>query len=222
MGYLDNTSVTVDAILTNKGRELLAKGDGSFDITQFALADDEIDYDLWNPDHPLGTDFYGIIIENLPLTEAIPDETQAMKSRLLTLDNNTTTRIPTVQVDKSSLTLNTGQAAIIQASTFGLSNANSTFGYSAILSDSSVALIAPVPGQEITSNILPTVPSVNPNAEATSIASLSQGGFRIVGKQLSKTKTAQLTIIGNETGGSTSVSITVKAASLATTQRGAS
>ena len=84
MGYLDNTSVTVDAILTNKGRELLAKGDGSFNITQFALADDEIDYDLWNPDHPLGTDFYGIIIENLPLTEAIPDETQAMKSRLLT------------------------------------------------------------------------------------------------------------------------------------------
>ena len=220
MGYLDNTSVTVDAILTNKGRELLAKGDGSFNITQFALADDEIDYDLWNPDHPLGTDFYGIIIENLPLTEAIPDETQAMKSRLLTLDNNTTTRIPTVQVDKQTLRLNTGQSAVIQASTFGLSNANSTFGYSAILSDSSVALIAPVPGQEITSNILPTVPSVNPNAEATSVAALSQGGFRIVGKQLAKNKTAQLTIIGNETGGSTTVTIRVKAANLATTQRG--
>ena len=120
MGYLDNTSVTVDAILTNKGRELLAKGDGSFNITQFALADDEIDYDLWNPNHSLGSDYYGIIIENMPLTEAIPDETQAMKSRLLTLDNNTTTRIPTVQVDKSSITLNTGQSAIIQASTFGL------------------------------------------------------------------------------------------------------
>ncbi len=221
MGYLDNTSVTVDAILTNKGRELLAKGDGSFNITQFALADDEIDYDLWNPDHPLGTDFYGIIIENLPMTEAIPDETQAMKSRLLTLDNNTTTRIPTVQVDKDSLKLNTGQVAVIQASTFGLSNANSTFGYSAILSDSSVALITPVPGQEITSNILPTVPSVNPNAEATSVAALSQGGFRIVGKQLAKNKTAQLTIIGNETGGSTTVTIKVRAANLATTQRGA-
>jgi len=220
MGYLDNTSVTVDAILTNKGRELLAKGDGSFNITQFALADDEIDYDLWNPDHPLGTDFYGIIIENLPLTEAIPDETQAMKSRLLTLDNNTTTRIPTVQVDKASLTLNTGQSAIIQASTFGLNNANSTFGYSAILSDSSVAIINPAPNNEITSNILPTVPSISANAEATSIASLSQGAFRIVGKQLSKDKTATITIIGNETGGSTTVSVTVKAANLATTQRG--
>lgn len=220
MGYLDNTSVTVDAILTNKGRELLAKGDGSFNITQFALADDEIDYDLWNPNHSLGSDFYGIVIENMPLTEAIPDETQAMKSRLLTLDNNTTTRIPTVQVDKASLTLNTGQSAIIQASTFGLNNANSTFGYSAILSDSSVAIINPAPDNEITSNILPTVPSISANAEATSIASLSKGAFRIVGKQLARDKTATITIIGNETGGSTTVSVTVKAANLATTQRG--
>ena len=219
MGYLDNTSVTVDAILTNKGRELLAKGDGSFNITQFALADDEIDYDLWNPNNSLGSDYYGIIIENMPLTEAIPDETQAMKSRLLTLDNNTTTRIPTVQVDKSSITLNTGQSAIIQASTFGLNNANSTFGYSAILSDSAVAIINPAPDNEITSNILPTVPTVSPNAEATSIAALSQGAFRIVGKQLASDKTATITIIGNETGGSVTVNITVKAANLATTQR---
>jgi hypothetical protein len=220
MGYLDNTSVTVDAILTNKGRELLAKGDGSFNITQFALADDEIDYDLWNPNHSLGSDYYGVVIENMPLTEALPDETQAMKSRLLTLDNNTTTRIPTVQVDKQSITLNTGQAAVIQASTFGMNMANSTFGYSAILSDSSVALITPAAGQEITSNILPTVPSISANAEATSIASLSKGAFRIVGKQLSKDKTATITLIGNETGGSTTVSITVKAANLATVQRG--
>lgn len=220
MGFLDNTSITVDAILTKKGRELLARGQNEFRITKFALADDEIDYDLWNPNHSLGSDYYGIVIENMPLTEALPDETQAMKSRLLTLDNNTTTRIPTVQVDKQSITLNTGQAAVIQASTFGMNMANSTFGYSAILSDSSVALITPAAGQEITSNILPTVPSISANAEATSIASLSKGAFRIVGKQLSKDKTATITLIGNETGGSTTVSITVKAANLATVQRG--
>ena len=62
MGYLNNSSVTVDAILTKKGRELLAEGRDSFRITQFAIADDEIDYDLWNPDHPLGSNYYGIII----------------------------------------------------------------------------------------------------------------------------------------------------------------
>ena len=65
MGYLDNSIVTVDAILTKKGRELLAKGDGSFKITQFALADDEIDYTLYNPSHPSGSALYGEAIENL-------------------------------------------------------------------------------------------------------------------------------------------------------------
>ena len=52
MGYLNNQVVTVDAILTTKGRELLAKGDGSFNITSFALSDDEIDYTLYNPNNP--------------------------------------------------------------------------------------------------------------------------------------------------------------------------
>ncbi len=65
MGYLDNSSVIVDAILTRKGRELLSKN--QFNVTQFALGDDEIDYTLYNENHPNGTaDFVlnnGIIIE---------------------------------------------------------------------------------------------------------------------------------------------------------------
>ena len=85
MGYLDNSSITVDAILTKKGRELLAKGRQNFNITQFALADDEVDYDLWNPAHPLGSDYYGVVIESMPITEAVPDETQSMKYKLITL-----------------------------------------------------------------------------------------------------------------------------------------
>ena len=55
MGYLNNSVITVDAILTKKGRELLARNDGSFRITQFALSDDEIDYTLYNPTHPSGS-----------------------------------------------------------------------------------------------------------------------------------------------------------------------
>ena len=58
MGYLNNSVVTVDAILTKKGRESLAKNDGSFQITQFALADDEIDYTQYNPNHPSGSSYY--------------------------------------------------------------------------------------------------------------------------------------------------------------------
>jgi hypothetical protein len=89
MGYLDNSIVTVDAILTKKGRELLARGDGSFRITQFALADDEIDYTLYNPQHPSGSVYYGEAIENMPLLEAFPDENQIMKYKLTTLPRGT-------------------------------------------------------------------------------------------------------------------------------------
>ena len=104
MGYLNNTTVTVDAILTKKGRELLAKGAAQFNITQFALADDEIDYDLWNASHPLGDDKMGIVIENLPITEAVPDETQSMKYKLITLAQDTKS-VPYIEAAPTALNL---------------------------------------------------------------------------------------------------------------------
>ena len=79
MGVLDNTTVTVDAILTKKGRELLAKGQGQFNITKFSLGDDEIDYNLYDVTHPNGSNFYGEAIENMNLLEAIPNENLALK-----------------------------------------------------------------------------------------------------------------------------------------------
>ena len=85
MGYLDNSSITVDAILTKRGRELLSRNDGSFRITQFALGDDEIDYTLFNENHPNGTQYASEAIENMPLIEAIPDGSNMMKSQLITL-----------------------------------------------------------------------------------------------------------------------------------------
>ncbi len=103
MGYLDNSSMTVDAILTTKGREILAKG-GTLNITQFALGDDEVDYTLWNTDHPLGTAYYGTIIENMPVLEAIPDETQALRSKLVTLPKGAK-KIPIVTVGATTLVL---------------------------------------------------------------------------------------------------------------------
>ena len=107
MGYLDNSSITVDAILTKKGRELLAKGRDYFVISQFALADDEVDYELWNPAHPLGSDYYGIIIENMPIVEAVTDENYSLRYKLLTLPKNTI-RIPIIQSNPSSISLEEG------------------------------------------------------------------------------------------------------------------
>ncbi len=93
MGYLNNTIVTVDAILTTKGRQLMAQNDGTFRITQFALADDEIDYTLYNPYHPSGSAYYGEAIDNMPLLEAFPQENQTMKYKLVTLPRGTA-RLP--------------------------------------------------------------------------------------------------------------------------------
>lgn len=100
MGYLDNTTVTIDAILTKKGRELLAKGRSQFNITKFALADDEVDYDLWNPSHPLGVDYFGTVIENMPITEAVPDETQSLKYKLITMDRGQIS-IPYIKLEEN-------------------------------------------------------------------------------------------------------------------------
>lgn len=104
MGYLDNTSVTVDAILTKKGREYLASGRGNFEITQFALGDDEVDYTLWNTAHSLGSDYYGEIIENMPVLEAITDENFALRYKLLTLPKSETS-VPIFSVTPASISV---------------------------------------------------------------------------------------------------------------------
>ena len=87
MGVLDNTSVTVDAILTKKGREKLAKGEGQFRITKFALGDDEIDYNLYDVTHPNGSNFYGQAIENMNLLEAVPDQNLSLRFKLTDVSN---------------------------------------------------------------------------------------------------------------------------------------
>ena len=101
MGVLDNTTITVDAILTKKGRELLAQGEGKFKITQFALADDEIDYGLYDITHPNGSNFYGAAIENMNLLEAIPNQTLAVKY-FLTNEVGDGTTAPIVTINGSS------------------------------------------------------------------------------------------------------------------------
>jgi hypothetical protein len=84
MGYLDGSSITVDAILTKHGRKKLADGQG-LNISQFALSDDGVDYNLWNFDHPSGSASYGQAITDLPQLEAVPDDVAIMKYKLLTM-----------------------------------------------------------------------------------------------------------------------------------------
>ena len=116
MAYLNNSVVTIDAILTKKGRELLARSDGSFRITQFALSDDEIDYTLYNPTHPSGSAFYGEAIDNMPLLEAFPDETQIMKYKLVTLPRGTS-KMPVLNIGYASIALKQGASLSITPQT---------------------------------------------------------------------------------------------------------
>ena len=208
MGYLNNSTITVDAILTKKGREILASGRDQFNITQFALADDEVDYDLYNPDHPLGTAFYGAAIENMPVTEALPDETQMLKYKLVTLPKGTG-QIPVVSAGNlasTGITVSFGEDFPITPNTLNMQAGNTTFGYTAILSDSGVAELVVTAGGQTGA----TVPRFVGDASAARSVTVSGTSFSIIGKQHTKgNRQATLLIIGNETGGRISIPITV-------------
>lgn len=137
MGYLNNQVITVDAILTTKGRELLAKGDGSFNITQFALADDEIDYTLYNPTNPSGSAYYGEAIENMPLLEAFPDEMQMMKYKLVTLPRDTA-KMPTLAIGNTNPVIAQTEPYVVKPTTLNYLGGNSVVessGYVFTVSD---------------------------------------------------------------------------------------
>ena len=122
MGYLDNTSITVDAILTKRGRELLSQGGlGAFNITQFAFGDDEIDYTLFNEDHPNGSQYSGEAIENMPLLEAFPSEGNIMIHRLITL-NSGTSKLPLITANIPKISLNLGASFTIMPSTLNFND----------------------------------------------------------------------------------------------------
>ena len=136
MGYLNNSVITIDAILTDTGRQLLAQNDGSFRITQFALADDEIDYTLYNPNHPSGSAYYGQAIENMPLLEAFPQATQVMKYKLVTLPRGTA-KMPILDLGYSAIVIKQGASLAISPHRLNYFGANTyeTSGYTATISD---------------------------------------------------------------------------------------
>ena len=214
MGYLDNSIITVDAILTKKGRELLARGDGSFKITQFALADDEIDYTLYNPSHPSGSALYGEAIENMPLLEAFPDETQIMKYKLTTLPRGTS-KLPILDLGFASITLKQGASVAITPQTLNYLGATSTFeagGYTATIAD--VRVLNSFTGVGVNTeeaerlntsttlgtNVSKTVIGTSVNLTATSVNTLF--GSRT---QLQTT----VTVIGRDSGARLTIPVTI-------------
>lgn len=211
MGYLNKSTVTVDAILTKKGRELLARGRSAFQITQFAVADDEIDYGLYDPAHPLGTEYYGAAIENLPVVEAVPDETQNLRYKLVTLSRGTNL-IPRIQTGISSinLTYSNTQNPVTQITptTDPVFNAL-PFGYTAILYDREAAILSSdgLPGSA-------TVPVFIGDSVSENAVVVRGTTFSISPRDVNTVTQTQLVIIGNQTGASVSIPVTINPATV--------
>jgi len=191
MGYLNNAVITVDAILTKKGRELLARNDGSFQITQFALSDDEIDYTLYNPTHPSGSAYYGEAIESMPLLEAFPDEQQIMKYKLVTLPRGTA-KLPVLDLGYASINMKQGAQLAITPQTLNYLGNTQTFessGYAATVGD--VRLFSQYQGQGINTQAAQTQ-----NSTQTLGTNVSK---TVIGTQINLTSTTVNTLFGSQT-----------------------
>jgi hypothetical protein len=214
VGYLDNSTITIDAILTKKGRELLARGDGSFRISQFSVADDEVDYSLYNETHPNGSTFYGEAIENMPLLEALPEENQIMKYKLVTLPRGTT-RLPIISISNPNITLFIGQSTTIDPQTLnfeGLINRKEPSGYTATVADSRLIPALTGFGTGATVSVQDTqifgdaAFARTVNGTSFSIQAVNNSSLFPTGVP---TLTTSLIIIGKDSGARVSVPITV-------------
>ena len=216
MGYLNNTVVTVDAILTDVGRQLLAQQNGQFRITQFALADDEIDYTLYNPNNPSGSAYYGQALENMPLLEAFPQATQTMKYKLLTLPRGTA-KLPILNLNTSNIIMPQSGIYTLTPQTLNYLGANTyePSGYSATISD--IRLMSTFEGVGVNT---PAVTALNVANQTTTIGtSVSK---TVVGTTINMRATtvnnlfgtnstlqATLTVVGRDSGARLTIPVTV-------------
>lgn len=212
MGYLNNTIVTVDAILTTTGRQLMAQNNGTFRITQFALADDEIDYTLYNPNHPSGSAYYGEAIDNMPLLEAFPQETQTMKYKLITLPRGTA-KLPILAIPPL-VSLKQGESLAITPQTLNYLGGNTfeTSGYTAMIGDvrtmqtfEGVGINTPAATTLNTTTTLGT--SVSKTVVGTTINLRATTVNTLFGSNTALYTT--LTIIGRDSGARATIPVTV-------------
>lgn len=203
MAYLDNTSITVDAILTKKGRQKLSAGQ-SLNITKFALGDDEVDYSLYEPAHPLGSAYYDSAITAIPVLEATPDETQALRYKLVTLPKGTT-QIPIVELGISSISTNQNSGVTsISPSTKPTGNTN--LGYTVVLADQRAGTLVTTSSVSAAVSTSSTIGSeVSSNAQ---VVTGLQFNFQPNGNLTTNVSTT-ITVYGNETGGSVTIPVIV-------------
>lgn len=208
MAYIDNKSIVVDAVLTKKGRELMATN-GSLNITSFALSDDEIDYTLYNPNAPTAA-LMEIALINTPVFEPNIDETQVMKYKLVTLSPGTTI-IPVISIAQTNITIDSKyNGRIVISPSTNPANYNNSLGYTAVLSNNAVGNIIVTSQAPNNGSSVGTIATFAGDISTATSQTLVGMEFAFTpNRNLSQTTTTMLTIIGNESGGGISVPVTV-------------
>jgi hypothetical protein len=210
MGYLDGSTVVVDAVLTKLGRKKLAEG-GSLNITQFALGDTGIDYNLWNVDHPSGSNSYGSAITALPQLEAVTSETNALRFKLATYARDTEF-IPFLNFPEGTTrTINgSGQAYSIIITPTTINATDGAYQYT-INDTSAISYVAE--GQiSIDEGSGPTgfdggVPSAL--EIPTPVTIVATGALSLVANIVDAQKTLNVQVTGIDTGATDNVGVTV-------------
>lgn len=101
MAFIDNSGdIIIDCVLTDEGRSRLAKGDGSFKITKWSAADDEIDYSLYDKSNASGSAYYDLEILQTPILEAFSDNAASMKSKLISIPRTNLLYLPVVKLNE--------------------------------------------------------------------------------------------------------------------------
>jgi len=213
MGYLNNQIITVDAILTKKGRELISDEDGSFRITQFALSDDEIDYTLYNPNHPSGSAYYGEAIERMPIIEAFPDERYIMKYKLVSLPLGTE-KIIKISLGIEEIILEQGAEYKLTPDTLNYPQGESYYIVS--ISDGRLLEVFKGTGMELkapSTRLISGRTKVITTEVSKSIKGLSfsmVASRRNIFKEGENSVTGTITVEGGNSGASKSIPITIK------------
>ena len=211
MGYLDGSTITVDAILTKKGRQILSGG-GSLNISSFTLSDTGVDYTLWNVDHPSGSAYYGEAIENLPQLEALPAAQYQLRNKLVTFGKDTVA-MPVAYLNNDTHPFTNPQPwdAVVNITGF----AGNQGGFQLLIPDTSICTCTNTTGQDITGNALMFISEQEiPNALLYELTNSNTGttGYNFViapNTSLAATTSMTLTFIHIATGAWTSAQVTV-------------
>jgi len=139
MAYIDSTTAVITAILTRKGREALARNDGSFKISKFALSDDEVNYGLFNASVPTAQGDDKIM--QLPILEPSSNEETALRFRLITLPKGSVT-VPTLILTPQTAQIVFGTSLELKVQTQGGSDPQ---GFTAVSRDQSIVAVSESP-----------------------------------------------------------------------------